>query len=60
MKLFQIRTSDSGDAISNISYLRGMSLKFVDNLSTAQHKHLLVSTAISLYSVMYQEYMWEK
>ena len=40
--------------------IRGMSLKFVDSLSTAQHKQLLVFSAISLYSVMYQEYMCEK
>ena len=39
--------------------LRGMSLKFVDSMSTAQHKQLLVSSAISLYSVMYQKYMYE-
>ena len=37
-----------------------MSLKFVDSLSTAQHKQLLVFIALSLYSVMYQEYMCEK
>ena len=37
-----------------------MSLKFMDSVSTAQHKQLLVSSAISLYSVMYEEYMCEK
>ena len=41
-------------------HIRGMSLKFVDSLSTAQHKQLLVFSAISLYSVMYQVYMCEK
>ena len=40
--------------------IRDMSLKFVDSLSTAQHKQLLVLSAISLYPVMYQESMCEK
>ena len=43
-----------------VLYVRGMSLKFVDSLSTAQQKQLLVVSAISLYLVMYQEYMCEK
>ena len=40
--------------------VRGMSLKFVDSLSTAKHKQLLVFSAISFYSVMYQEYKCEQ
>ena len=36
-----------------------MSLKFVDSMSTAQHKQLLVSSAISLYLVINQENMSE-
>ena len=40
--------------------VRGMSLKFVDSLSTAQHKQLLVFSAISSYSVLYQECICEK
>ena len=40
--------------------IRGMSLEFVDNLSIAQLKQRLVSSSISSYSVIYQEYMCEK
>ena len=54
-KLFMLSTN-----IWDSPRIRGMSLKFVDSLSTAQQKQLLVFSAISLYSVMYQECMCEK